>query len=114
MFFIHADITIQSDLEFEGLAQAISQALVIFPFKLDDSGKYEGDKIFISTCFGLDFELAQDEEPLTTYHFSVNSNVDLFDFDGSEEEIDWSQYIADFLRHGQIDATIRDPNLLYG
>jgi hypothetical protein len=82
--------------------------------KLDTSGRYEADQVYGATCFGLVFELAEDDPPLATYHLTVSSNVDELDFDGSEKELDGVKYMLSLLRRGGIDALARDPDLLYG
>jgi len=114
MFYVHADVTIQSTLQLEELAQAVARALAILPMQVDTSGKYEGDIVYASKCFGLDFELAEDEPPLSTFHLTVNSDVDAFDFSGSEKDLDGVTYVLTMLGRAGIDAAARDPKLLYG
>jgi hypothetical protein len=114
VFYFHADVTIQSPLTLRELADQISGVLAVPPMKLDDSGRYEGDEVYQTRCFGLIFELAQDDPPLTSFHLAVNSNVDKFDFDGSEREVDGLTYLRSLLRGAGIDAAVRDPKLLYG
>lgn len=114
MFYVHADVTVQSGLPLEELAQAIAHALSILPMQLDTSGRYEGDPVYSSSCFGLDFELAQDEPPVSTYHLTVNSDVDAFDFDGSETDLDGVTYVLTMLGRAGISASARDPKLLFG
>ena len=114
MFYFQANVTIQSPLPLTELASCIARALSLPSFKLDTSGRYDGDVVYGVTCFGLDFELAENEHPLTSFHLTVNSNVDQFDFDGSEKEVDGGEYLLSLLRRGGINAAAREPKLLYG
>jgi len=111
--FFQAFITIVTALSPVDLAKALSSVLSIPPLKLDTSGRYEGDKVYVTTCFGLEFELLKDDPPMATYHLVVSSNVDDFDLDGSQPRIDGTAYVLKLLKRGGIDAAPRDPKLLY-
>src|ERR1700730_4123990 len=100
MFYFSADVTIESALSLADLGATLSNVLSILPMKLDTSGRYEGDEVYETRSFGLVCELAQDDPPLTTYHLTVNSDVDRFDFDGSEQEIDGTNYVLSLLGRG--------------
>lgn len=113
MFFNLSDITIDTTSELSKLALKVSKALNIFEMKLDKSGKYEDDVVYRSVCFGLEFELAKDDNLVNSYHLSVNSDTNSFDFNGTEKEVDGSQYIILLLKNANVKAAPRDKNLLY-
>ena len=115
MFFIQSDTTIETPLNLPDIARAISQALNIPNMVLDQSGRYEEVTVYVSTCFGLEFGVCRtDEDPPQTYHLFVSSDVDAFNFDGSEKEVDATKYVLLMLRKAGIKASRRDPKLLYG
>jgi len=114
MFFIQSDITIETSLSLPDIAKSVSQALNIPYMGLDKSGRYEEVVVYVSSCFGLEFSVARtDEDPPQTYHLFVSSDVDSFNFDGSEKEVDATKYALLLLRKAGIKASPRDPKLLY-
>lgn len=112
MFYIYSDITIASDFTSDEMANAVAAALRIPKFVLSD--RYDGDEVFVTQCFGLEFELTQDNRPAKTFHLSVNSETGEVEYDASEKEYDGSSYILFLLRQSGIDAERRSDDLLYG
>lgn len=114
MFFIQSDITIETSLSLPDIARAISRALNIPEMVIDQSGRYEEVTVYVSTCFGLEFGVGRtDEDPPRTYQLMVSSDIDAFDFDGTEKEVDATKYVLLLLRKAGIKASPRDPKLLY-
>jgi len=114
MFFIQSDITIETNLNLPDIARVASKALNIPYMVVDQSGRYEEIAVYVSSCFGLEFSVARtDEDPPRTYHLFVSSDIDAFDFDGSEKEVDATKYVLLMLRKEGIKASPRDPKLLY-
>lgn len=113
MFYIYSDLTVISTLEIEAIAKQISGALKILDFEIDTSGRYEGDIVYSTISFGLQFELAKDDAPLTSYHLSINTDTDSFDIDSSAKEVDCTKYTLSLLINEGIDASERDSKLLY-
>lgn len=114
MFFIQSHITIETNLSLPDIARAVSQALNIPNMVLDQSGRYEEVPVYVSTCFGLVFDIGRtDEDPPRTYQLDISSDVNAFDFDGSEKEVDATKYVLLLLRKAGIKASPRDPKLLY-
>ncbi len=113
MYYISSDITIHMDVSIEALAQQVSDALSIRKMQLDKSGRYEGDTVYSSVCFGLEFELAKDDPPLNSYHLSVNTDTDSFDIDSTAKDVDGVEYILALLESHGINAERRDPKLLF-
>ncbi|EMK10749.1 hypothetical protein LEP1GSC166_3651 [Leptospira kirschneri] len=81
---------------------------------IDTSSKFEGEEVYKSICLGLEFFLAEDDNQSNSYHLSIISEVDEFDFDGSEKEIDLTRYILTLLKKKEIQCEQRNPKLLYG
>ncbi len=98
------------------MAAAISRALNIPEMTADKSGRYDyGVVVYISSCFGLEFSIGRmDDDSPDTCHFFFNSDTDAFDFDGSEKEVDGTEYVLLLLKEAGIRASRRDPGLLYG
>ncbi len=113
MYYISSDITIFSPLPIEKLAQLITEALSIRALQIDQSGRYEGDSVFSTVCFGLGFELAKDDPPLESYHLSVNTDADSFEIDSTALDVDAVTYILELLKTSGIKAERRDSRLLY-
>ena len=114
MFFIQSDITIETNLNLTDISRAVSQSLNIPYMVVDQSGRYEEVVVYVSRCFGLEFSVARtDEDPPRTYHLFVSSDMDSFDFDGSEKEVDATKYILLMLKMAGLKASPRDPKLLY-
>lgn len=114
MFFIQSHITIETHLSLPDIASVINHALKIPNMVLDQSGRYEEVPVYVSTCFGLIFDVGRtDEDPPQTYQLDISSDIDAFDFDGSEKEVDATQYTLSLLRKAGIKASPRDPRLLY-
>ena len=114
MFFIQSHITIETDLSLPDIAKEISRALNIPDMVIDQSGRYEDVPVYLSTCFGLVFDVGRiDEDPPLTYQLDISSDIDAFDFDGLEKEIDATKYVLLLLRRAGIKASPRDPKLLY-
>lgn len=95
--FIQCDITIKSELGFAEVAQSVSNALNIPKMIIDTSGRFEGEEIYISICLGLEFFFAEDDNQSNLYHLCIISDVDEFDFDGLEKDIDtvYSSFIKE-------------------
>ncbi len=114
MYFIQSDITVETHLSLPDIARIVSQALNIPNMVLDQSGRYEEVPVYVSTCFGLEFGIGRtNDDPPRTYQLSISSNVDTFDFDDSEKEVDATKYTLSLLRTAGIKASPRDPQLLY-
>lgn len=100
MFFITGDIAVRSKLGLTDTAQVIADALYIPSFKRDKSGRYEELEVFVSECFGLSFGLCQPEGTgPDEYELSILPAVEAFDFDGSENEVDATQYALSLLKN---------------
>ncbi len=114
MFFIQGDITVETNLNLPVISAAISRALNIPEMRVDESGKYEDVIVYVSSCFGLEFGIGRtDDDPPDTFHLFFNSDTDAFDFDGSEKEVDGTEYVLLLLKEAGIKASRRDPGLLY-
>jgi len=113
MYFIYSDITIETDQNIEDVAKQVTVALSIKDLSLDESGRYESGIVYSVICFGLEFELVKDVPPLKSYHLSINTDIDSFDLDGSEKEVDGVKYVLSLLKSKGIKADVRDPKLLY-
>ena len=114
MFFIQSDLTIQSALSLKDIANKVSDALNIPQMVEDRSGKYEDVLVFSSSCFGLEFTIGRtDSDPVGTYQLAIFSDVDAFDYDGTENEVDATKYILLMLKKSNIFASPRADNLLY-
>ena len=114
MFFIQSDITIETNLSLPDIARAISQALNIPYMVVDQSGRFEEVTVYVSNCFGLEFSVGRTgDDPPRTYQLVISSDVDVFDFNGSEKEVDATKYALLLLRRAGIKASPRDPKLLY-
>ncbi len=115
MFFIQGDITVETGLNLQMISAAISRALNIPGMRIDESGRYEDVVVYVSSCFGLEFGVGRmDDDPPDTFHLFFNSDADAFDFDGSEKEVDGTEYVLLLLKEAGIKASRRDPELLYG
>lgn len=114
MFFIQSDITVESGLLLPDIAREISKALNIPSMVIDESGRYEGVNVYTTTCFGLEFTLGRTaEDPKRTYHLVISSDVDAFDYDGSEKDVDATKYALLLLSKAGVNAYPRDTKLLY-
>jgi len=114
MFFIQSDITVATKLNLKDIAKMISQALNIPYMAIDKSGKFEEVTVYTSSCFGLEFYIGRmDNDQPHSYHLVISSNVDTFDFDGTEKEVNATQYALQLLSNAGIKASPRDPKILY-
>ncbi len=114
MFFIQSDITIETHLGLPDIAREVSHALDIPHMVVDQSGQFEEVTVYVSNCFGLKFFIGRaDDDPPRTYHLVISSDVDCFDFNGSEKEVDATKYAFLLLERAGIKASVRDPKLLY-
>jgi len=81
---------------------------------LDQSGRYEEVAVYVSTCFGLEFGVGRTgEDPVSTYQLAISSDVDVFNYDGSEKEVDATRYVLLLLIKAAIKASPREQSLLY-
>ncbi len=115
MFFIQGYITVETGLTLPVISAAISRALNIPDMRKDKSGRYEDVVVYVSSCFGLEFGMGRtDDDPPKTFHFFFHSDTEAFDFDGSEKEVDGTEYVLLLLKKAGVRASRRDPELLYG
>lgn len=114
MFFIQADITIEVELSLPDAAKAVSRALNVPLMEIDQTGRYEEVVVYSATCFGLEFSLGRTgDDPPRTYQLAISSDVDAFDFNGTEKEVDATRYALLLLKKSGMKAFPRDPKLLY-
>ena len=91
-----------------GVISHCSKALQIPKFSLDQSGDWEGEEVYVSTCFGFTIYLAADDPPLKTFHLSARSSVDSFDYDEFEaDDLSFDGNLIAMLRYHGIDAKVR-------
>ena len=115
MFFIQAHITVETNLSLPDISKLVSHALEIPEMCIDKSGRFEGAVAYTTSCFGIEVGMCRtDEDPPNTFHLFLFSDIDAFDFDGSEKEVDGTDYILRLLHKVGIRGDRRDPKLLYG
>lgn len=111
MFYITADITIRSKLDFEDTLVAVARALQVPEFVKDPSGKWEEQEVYVSRCFGLQFAFGHPlGEPEDQYGLSIDSTGDGMEYDGLEKEVDATRYVLLLLgRFDSLEATADYP-----
>ena len=106
MFYISSDITILSKLPLENISLIIANALDIRPFVKDESGRWEENEVYVSRCFGLQFMFCYVKDGETPddpveFGLSIDSWVDDLEYDGSESDVDATQYVLWLLRRAK-------------
>lgn len=111
MFYISADITIRSKLDFEDTLAAVARALQIPEFVKDTSGRWEEQEVYVCHCFGLQFAFGHPVgEPEDQYGLSIDSTGEGMEYDGREKEVDATQYVLLLLgRLDSLEATADYP-----
>ncbi|MCX4030313.1 hypothetical protein H0A36_24920 [Endozoicomonas sp. SM1973] len=107
IYWVNADVTIDSDLDVVSLAKLISTILNMPPFILDDSGDWEGDEVYASSCFGFDFLLSADDSPLNSFHLSLVTDGEVVDLDQNTIQIKFDNNLVSILSHHGLNVKAR-------
>lgn len=107
IYWINADVTIESDLDVVTLSKLISTIFHMPPFVLDQSGDWEGDDVYTSSCFGFDFLLSADDSPANSFHLSLVSDGDVIDLHQNTIQIKFDDNLVSMLQHHNIDSYVR-------
>ncbi|MCX4030506.1 hypothetical protein [Spartinivicinus marinus] len=107
-YMMSGDATIESDSGIDEVLKLVSSALQIPKFSLDKSGDWDGEEVYISSCFGFTIYLSADDPPLKTYHISARTSVDSFDYDEFDaDDLNLDGNLIAMLRYHGVDAKVR-------
>ena len=110
MFFISTVIGIRSKLGLEATAALVAKSLVLPPFELDKTGRYEDQPMYLSHCFGLEFGFCHPNDATSDeYELSIMSDDDVLDFDGNEKDVDATAYALFLLKNAKEIETFPSP-----